>query len=180
LSDAATTGRPVTPLALAPTEPAEPKTRRARKPGAAKDEPGHWPKGGPSPEAEAAIRRILAKLSDAREAAGWHGGRLRVTSPLDKGRHGLLALRLYELRRDGEDDPEALMVAVLLAKVAEHRKRDGEHGAGVYANAVSPLRPKWWETSLTAGRAWLASGGRPAASRRERVHVGVEGDELCR
>lgn len=126
--------------------------------------PSHWP---PTPEREATIRRVLHALADAREAAGWPASRLHPTTPLARERHGHVALRLHELEAAGED-AERLLVAVFCAKVHEHRHRDGEHGRGTYATAVSPLRDTWWDASLAAGRAWLAAGGRPAATTTSR------------
>lgn len=158
-------------LTLAHPEPAAPKkARRARG-------REHWP---PDAAAEQAIRRVLTALADAREAAGWEPNRLKPTTALDRKRHGAVALRLFELRRDGEADPEALLVATFRAKIEQQRRRDGDHGAGLYAHAKSICSGDWWDANLSAGRAWLASGGRPAVGRRDRVHVGVEGDELCR
>ena len=121
----------------------------------------HWP---PTPEAEQAIRRILTALADAREAAGWEPNRLKPATDLCRKRHGAVALRLFELQRDGEADPEGLIVAVLRAKVEQQRRRDGDHGAGLYAHAKSICSGEWWDSNLAAGRAWLASGGRPAAN----------------
>lgn len=112
---------------------------------------------------ELAIRRCMTALADIRLEAGWLAERLRPTSPLDRKRHGALALRLFELARDGEPDPEAVIVAVFKAKVHQQRKKDGEHGAGNYATAKSICSGEWWDANLLAGRAWLASGGRPTA-----------------
>lgn len=136
------------PLTL--TSPEHKPAKRSRKPrGAA----GHWP---PTPEAERVLRRILDALSDAREAAGWPAARVRPFSPLRRDAHGGLALRLVELIEDGEPDPEALLVAAMRAKVSEQRGKDGAHGNGTYATALSICRGAWWETNLAAGRAWLA------------------------
>lgn len=149
-------------MTLAHPEPAEPpKARRAR----GRRGVEHWP---PSPENEATIRRILTALADAREAAGWDAGRLRASTPLDRKRHGALALRLWELQRDGEAAPEQLLVAVMLAKVEQQRRRTDDHGAGIYAHPKSICAGEWWDTSLSLGRAWLASGGRPAPARQQR------------
>ena len=154
---------PAQRLTLAhPDEPATKPRRTTRTAKAA----AHWP---PPVVAEESIRRILAALSDAREAAGWPAGRVRAGAPLDRKRHGYLAMRLHQLTTEGEANPEALLVAVFKAKVHEHKARRGEDDfsvrarAGQYANAVSLCRDSWWDSNLDAGRAWLASGGRPTA-----------------
>lgn len=117
------------------------------------------------------MRRILAALSDAREAAGWPAARVKASTVLRREVAGRLALRLHQLLEDGEHDPEALLVAVMRAKVYEHRRKDGEHGAGQYCNAESLCRDAWWAANLAAGRAWLASGGKSAPERRRNPGV---------
>lgn len=110
------------------------------------------------------MRRVLAALADAREAAGWPAGRVRTTTALRREQHGRLALRIHQLHEDGEMGVEALLVAVMQAKVSEHRRKDGDHKTGTYCNAESLCRDAWWSANLAAGRAWLASGGKPARS----------------
>jgi hypothetical protein len=108
------------------------------------------------------MRRCLSKLADAREAAGWPGERVRPTTELRREQYGRLALRLHQLTEDGESDPEGVLVAVFEAKVHQHRHGKPEHASGIYCNAESLCRDSWWSANLAAGRAWLASGGRPA------------------
>lgn len=110
------------------------------------------------------MRRAHDALSDAREAAGWPPCRWLPSTPAARRRHGALALRLHELAAEGEPDPVGILVAVFRAKVEQHRRRDGDHGAGVYATAKSVCSGDWWDGNLAAGRAWLASGGKPATS----------------
>ena len=69
--------------------------------------------------------------------------------------------RLRELVADGEEEPAALLAAIVRAKVAEHAQSDDERKAsGQYANGETICRPKWWPNNLEAGRAWL-DGKRP-------------------
>ncbi len=96
------------------------------------------------------------------------GERVRADTELNRKRHGYLALRLLELA--SEPNPEALITAMFRAKVQEHKARRGEDDfsvrarAGQYCNAVSLCRDAWWDSNLAAGRAWLASGGRPTTN----------------
>ena len=156
------------PLLTYPEEPKARRTRRAPKAAA------HWP---PPVAAEESIRRILAALSDAREAAGWPAGRVRTSTPLRREQHGRLALRLHQLHEDGEVEPERLLIAVMQAKVHEHRRKDGEHGTGTYCNAESLCRDAWWSANLAAGRAWLASGSKSTAVHGRGVRA-VEGGRI--
>lgn len=140
-----------------PDEPAEPpKARRARRAPTSK----HWP---PTVEADAAMRRILGALADARAAAGWEPMRLRPGSSWARKRHGHLALRLWELTEEhGAERAEQLLVAVYCSKVARDARESGDAAAGTWANATTPLRDASWEPSLAAALAWLAAGGKPA------------------
>jgi hypothetical protein len=144
-------------LTLAPVEP----KRRAGKRGKAGSKPAHWP---PTAEADAAMRRILGALADARAEAGWEPMRMRPGSPWARKRHGHLALRLWELTAEhGAERAEQMLVAVYRSKVARDAREGGDAAAGTWANATTPLRDASWEPSLAAGLAWLA-GGRPAAT----------------
>ena len=144
-----------------PNEPAEPpKARRARRPRAS-GKPAHWP---PSPLLEVQMRAAHDGLSDAREAAGWPACRWLPTTPVDRRRHGALALRLHELAAEGEADPVSVLVAVFRAKVEQQRRKDGDHATGAYATAKSICSGEWWDGNLAAGRAWLA-GHRPTPRR---------------
>lgn len=85
--------------------------------------------------------------------------RLRASTELRRDSHGSMVNRLRELRQDGEQDPEGLLVAVVRAKVVEHAGRDGRHGEGAHAVPTTICAGRWWDSNLAAGRAWLERGG---------------------
>lgn len=105
------------------------------------------------------LEQVLAVLHEARSATG-----MPVPSkPYAVGpTHAAPFLRrLRELVADGEDDPVALLAAVVRAKVAEHAQSEDERKAsGQYATGETICRPSWWPSNLEAGRAWL-DGKRP-------------------
>jgi hypothetical protein len=159
------------PLTLAPTEPA----KRVRKPRRAREE---WT---PPPAAVEPCKRILAALADAREAAGWPRG-WGPKSKLRRDLHAGLVERYQELLDDGED-AEALLCALMRAKVPEQAGRKGDTPddakarAGGYANAVTLCRPKWWAGNLATARAWLHRH-RKTAPKLEPGIVVVDGQQL--
>lgn len=136
---------------------------KRRRKGKADTKPPHWP---PTVEADAAMRRILDALADARAEAGWEPMRLRPGTPWARKRHGHLAMRLHDLAEEhGAERAEQLLVAVYRSKVARDAREGGDAAAGTWANATTPLRDASWEPSLAAALAWLA-GARPAAKKR--------------
>ena len=67
---------------------------------------------------------------------------------------------------------------MLRAKVEQQRRRDGDHGAGLYAHAKSICSGEWWDSNLAAGRAWLASGGRPTTATTDKRGAFVPKSEV--
>lgn len=118
------------------------------------------PKGfDPTPTERRQLGAILAALREARSAAEMHvPGKPYRVGPT----HARPFLRrLRELVIDGEDDPVALLVAVVQAKVAEHAAHnDPKFRSGRYATGTTICRDEWWSGNLEAGRAWL-DGERP-------------------
>jgi hypothetical protein len=162
-------------LTLAPTEPAPPpKARRARRREKA---------DGITRERLAVLVAVYLALGTARLQAGMPAPhavpyQLRKahedgTAPeLTADAKGLLrCLEQLAAGAHGEPmplpDAEALLVATVRAKVHEHARRDDDFAQGVHATigalVVKANFAKW----ITAGRAWLASGGRPAPTRQQ-------------
>lgn len=169
-------------LTLAHPEPAEPtKARRARKPREPKEPKGKLTRerlavlvavyqalgtarlnaGMPSPHAVPYTLRKAHEDGTTPELTADASALLRCLVQLEEGTHGEpMALA----------DAEALLVATVRAKVAEHRRRDDDerfyHGG--LATIETLTRRCNFSSWLAAGRAWLASGGRPATKTTKR------------
>ena len=65
-------------------------------------------------------------------------------------------------------DAETLLVATVRAKVHEHRQRDDDFSGGKHATIGALVVKSNFAKWIAAGRAWLASGGRPAAAPSKR------------
>lgn len=105
---------------------------------------------------------VLTALHEARAAAGMAVTR-KVPAPgvtsvgPHRGVPGFLG-RYRELVELGEDDdPTAVLVALVQAKVAEHAASDDEKKrGGQYAVSTSLTRDVWWPGNLAAARGHLA------------------------
>jgi hypothetical protein len=82
---------------------------------------------------------------------------LRCLAQLEAGAHG---------EPMTIEEAQELLVATVRAKVAEHAKRDDDFATGKHATIGTLVVRSNFAKWLAAGRAWLASGGRPAPERR--------------
>ena len=117
--------------------------------------------GMPAPHAVPYTLRKAHEDGTAPELTADAAALLRCLVQLEEGAHGEpMALA----------DAQALLVATVRAKVAEHRRRDDDerfqqgHHATIGTLVVKANFPKW----LAAGRAWLASGGRPVVTNTDK------------
>ncbi len=88
-----------------------------------------------------------------------------------------LLRHIVQLEAGAHGEPMALaaatelLVATMRAKVAEHAKRDDDFRDGRHATIGTLVVRSNFSKWLAAGRAWLATGGKPAPERRRNTGV---------
>jgi hypothetical protein len=161
-------------LTLAPSEPAPKKAPRARRGKA----------GKATPERVAVLVAVYLALGTARLQAGMPPPHAVPYTLREAHEHGtvpeltadaaalLRCLEQLEHGAHGEPmtlaDAQALLVATVRAKVAEHARHNGpdeRFASGTLATIETLTRKCNFGSWLVAGRALLASGGRPATVR---------------
>lgn len=163
-------------LTLAPTEPAEPPKKGRRAPGT------RTPAKAPAltPERLAVLVAVYQALGTARLQANMpapHAVPYLLRKAHEDGKPPELTddqknlLRcLVQLEQGAHGEPmtladaETLLVATVRAKVAEHARSnsdDERFRTGTLATIETLTRKSNFGSWLNAGRAWLASGGRP-------------------